>query len=316
MLHRNSVSSIRLSLALLALSFLCASPVAAQQSAGSRAVSAPEETSARKIDEFVGAGSTAYDFGDRLDALAAELRENPRLKALVIYYDGVDDAYTKVITPRHLLYHKYLVSRVDDARVSAINGGFRKQQMVELWVMPDGAPAPLPTETVAAPARTGRTYKYSESYIPLYGEPAEEIIEDEDQSVEDFSANEDASETTESEEDKTEVAAYPKVPESAKHAGTMSEEERLSWASEEFASAVKQEKDGRACLIYYADSELRDMRRAQAVIARGKNLLVEKYSLKPDNIVVIYGGYRFLPTVELWVVPLNNSLPAATPKER
>jgi hypothetical protein len=50
---------------------------------------------------------------------------------------------------------------IDASRLTVVNGGFREEDSVELWVVPSGAPAPRATPTVPAsemkaPARRKR----------------------------------------------------------------------------------------------------------------------------------------------------------------
>jgi hypothetical protein len=94
------------------------------------------------------------------------------------------------------------------------------------------------------------------------------------------------------------------------------QEDELAWASETFAKAVKEQKDARACIIYYVGSEDTELQKMQALIDRGKSQLVEKYGLKANDIITIYGGYKEYASVDLWVAPLEDSLPVPTPQEK
>ena len=46
----------------------------------------------------------------------------------------------------------YLVTQrgIDASRLVVVNGGFREEDSVELWIVPSGAGAPQPTPTVQA----------------------------------------------------------------------------------------------------------------------------------------------------------------------
>ncbi len=46
----------------------------------------------------------------------------------------------------------YLVTSrgIDQSRITVLNGGFREEDCVELWVVPSGAAAPAATPTVDA----------------------------------------------------------------------------------------------------------------------------------------------------------------------
>ena len=86
---------------------------------------------AREFDEC-----NACTFDDqkaRLDNLAVELQNDPSTRGYILAYD-------------------YLVTQrgIDASRVVVVNGGFREEDNVELWIVPSGAAAPQPTPTVQA----------------------------------------------------------------------------------------------------------------------------------------------------------------------
>lgn len=103
----------------------------------------------------------------RLDNLAVELQNDPSTATYVIAYGG----RTSRIGSADLLGTRardYLVTQrgIDASRITVINGGFREEDCVELWVIPRGATLPQPTPTVqagdvrpaapASPRRRGR----------------------------------------------------------------------------------------------------------------------------------------------------------------
>lgn len=97
----------------------------------------------------------------RLDNLAIELQADPSTMTYVIAYGG----RTSRIGQADLLGSRardYLVAQrgIDQSRITVMNGGFREEDCVELWVIPSGATPPQPTPTVQAgdvrPAPTPR----------------------------------------------------------------------------------------------------------------------------------------------------------------
>ncbi len=98
----------------------------------------------------------------RLDNLAVELQNDPTTRAYIFAYGGrmsplgqVENLMTRA--------REYLVSQrgIDASRLVVVNGGFREEDRVELWVVPSGAAAPRATPTVQAgdvnpPKRRGR----------------------------------------------------------------------------------------------------------------------------------------------------------------
>ena len=101
----------------------------------------------------------------RLDNLAIELQNDPTAKTYVIAYGG----RTSRIGQADLLGDRarnYLVTNrgIDQSRITVMNGGFREEDCVELWIIPSGATLPQPSPTVQAgdvrpapiPRRRGR----------------------------------------------------------------------------------------------------------------------------------------------------------------
>jgi len=87
----------------------------------------------------------------RLDNLAVELQTDPTAMTYVIAYGG----RTSRIGQADLLGARardYLTANrgIDQSRITVINGGFREEDCVELWIIPSGAVPPQPTPTVQA----------------------------------------------------------------------------------------------------------------------------------------------------------------------
>ena len=123
-----------------------------RQSAQSVAVvTAPERKVivAREFDECN--NCTFDDQKARLDNLAVELQNDPSTRAYIIAYGGRTSpiAQVEVLMKRA---KDYIVEQrgIDAARLVIVNGGFREDDSVELWVVPAGAEAPRATPTVQA----------------------------------------------------------------------------------------------------------------------------------------------------------------------
>lgn len=104
---------------------------------------------AREFDECV--GCTFDDQKARLDNLAVELQHDPSTRAYIIAYGGRMSPLGQVEKLMNRA-RDYIVTQrgIDASRLVIVNGGFREEDSVELWVVPSGAPAPLPTPTVQA----------------------------------------------------------------------------------------------------------------------------------------------------------------------
>jgi PEGA domain len=104
---------------------------------------------AREFDECN--NCTFDDQKARLDNLAVELQNDPSTRAYVIAYGGRMSPLGQV---EKLMSRarEYLVTQrgIDASRLVVVNGGFREDDSVELWVVPSGATAPQPTPTVQA----------------------------------------------------------------------------------------------------------------------------------------------------------------------
>ena len=102
---------------------------------------------AREFDECI--GCSLNDQKARLDNLAVELQNDPSTRAYVIAYGGRMSPLGQV---EKLMgrARDYLVAHrgIDASRLTVVNGGFREEDSVEVWIVPSGAAAPQPTPTV------------------------------------------------------------------------------------------------------------------------------------------------------------------------
>jgi hypothetical protein len=87
----------------------------------------------------------------RLDNLAVELQNDPTTRAYIIAYGGRTSplGQVEVLMTRA---REYLTSQrgIDGSRFTVVNGGFREEDSVELWIVPSGATPPQATPTVQA----------------------------------------------------------------------------------------------------------------------------------------------------------------------
>lgn len=125
---------------------------ACSQSAYAISVVAPlpkKEIIAQEFDECN--NCTFDDQKARLDNLAVELQNDPSTRAYIIAYGG---RYSPLGQVEVLMTRArdYLTSQrgIDASRFVVVNGGFREEDSVELWLVPSGAKAPQATPTVKA----------------------------------------------------------------------------------------------------------------------------------------------------------------------
>lgn len=114
---------------------------------------------AREFDECVNCSNN--DQKARLDNLAVELQNDPSMRAYIFAYGGRMSPLGQ-IEKLMSRAREYLVGHrgIDASRLTVINGGFREEDTVELWVVPSGATPPRATPTLQAsdlkPAPTRR----------------------------------------------------------------------------------------------------------------------------------------------------------------
>ena len=111
----------------------------------------------RKIDEY--SGDRRYeDEIARLDyALSLEAVKEPHARLYIIGYGLPGTARRRVMRA-----YSYVVKTrgVDASRAVPVVGGYREEQAVELWVVPEGdsAPVPSPSAPVGGAANVARKY--------------------------------------------------------------------------------------------------------------------------------------------------------------
>jgi hypothetical protein len=119
----------------------------AQASTYVRPPAPPIEHPSRQFD--VCCSCSFDDQKARLDNLAVELQSDPATTTYVIAYGG----RTSRSGQADLLGTRardYLVANrgIDQSRIVVLNGGFREEDCVELWIVPRGATPPQPTPTL------------------------------------------------------------------------------------------------------------------------------------------------------------------------
>ena len=114
---------------------------------------------ARKLDEY-GYGSVGNRVGNdcdvdaRLDNFAYSLREESGSRGYMISYRG------RRKPPKYFAFdpewqHSQLMIewKFEEGRVVLVDGGYRAEAMMELWVVPEGAEAPKSAPTVVLKKR-------------------------------------------------------------------------------------------------------------------------------------------------------------------
>lgn len=120
----------------------------------------------RKIDSF-----GAIDCEDemaRLDNFAIELQNAPDAQGYIFVYGGRRDTKRDEVQIRGSRMKRYLVENrgVSAHRVRLLNGGYRENFTVELWLVPRDDSAPTATPTVKK-----RDVRFKRGRMDRYREP-------------------------------------------------------------------------------------------------------------------------------------------------
>lgn len=241
-----------------------------------------ETAKAEKVDEFGDVGEELIQLS--LDNFLVTLHRNPKLKGVIIFYQGKDVLPARYNEPLTKLYKNHFNFRgFDSSRIDVINAGFREKQTTEIWLVPEGAVKPKPSGTISPPKTPkNKTYLYDHIYIdatnfflPRKDENEETDIPDEDAREWDF-----------------------------------------YWINKNFAAKIKEQKGSRGVIVYYADDEYHDLPKILTHLSEAKRRLAKDGKIAFDKFEIVFGGYRGGIEFELWIVPKNGEMPPQNPDVR
>lgn len=277
-----------------------------------------------KIDEFGREGGC--QISSRLDNFFVKLQENPAATGFVITYQGENALPANYeVSPIERLVRNQIAFRNQDAsRFTFLRGGFREELSTELWLAPNGADEPTPTNTVSAPVMPkGKTFLYDKNYLgsdehynfldqfvlsSVKAQMEEENrLAEERIRAEEFGLEESTEIKVETVEETAEIEIS--TPEEI-------EEAKFSWVNEKFGEVIKNRKDSRGVIIFYADDAYYDIGKFQNLFEEGSQKIAETSKIPAHRIQVIYGGYRGMIETEFWIVPKNGENPMPTAEER
>ncbi|MEN3332450.1 MAG: hypothetical protein V7641_1815 [Blastocatellia bacterium] len=117
---------------------------------------------ARKLDEY--GKLKPEDENARLDNFVVELQSDPTAQGYIIAYGGrrsrAGDAKTVAARAKTYLVNK---RQLDPQRVITVDGGYREEPSVELWIAPTGGQAPQATPSLdpaeLTPAKPAKSAK-------------------------------------------------------------------------------------------------------------------------------------------------------------
>ncbi len=91
---------------------------------------------------------------------------------------------------------------------------------------------------------------------------------------------------------------------------------KFAWAKKSFGEAVKAAPGSHGVIVLYADENYYDTERLLAYIDEGRNRIAETSGVGSERLQVVFGGYRAVPQVELWVIREGESMPELKPDDR
>ena len=90
---------------------------------------------------------------------------------------------------------------------------------------------------------------------------------------------------------------------------------KFAWAKKSFGDAVKANPTANGVIVLYADENYYDINSLMAFVEDGRNRIAERSAIGGERIQIVFGGYRGIPQVELWVMP-DGSMPELKPDDR
>lgn len=280
-----------------------------------------EEKAAARFDVF--GELRDCDLGARLDNFAIHLMSEAKAsKGHAIVYSGRYDPPQRVAAYREHIGHYLVNSRgLEAGRLTVVDGGYREEMTIELWLVPKGATTPEPSEAIDPTKELDKAFKFEDQYISV-------SVEEWRAEVEDFELMGEVADETPIVEEKADEQPFEERAEEAEASaqGEEVQEEAVEtqaeeaadadvwWLLKDYARALDIEAKARGHIIFYANPAQAPVSKVQANVEEAVAQLVRKYGVKAERLSVTFGGYRQTPIAELWLVPVNVSLPVPTPE--
>jgi hypothetical protein len=95
-----------------------------------------------------------------------------------------------------------------------------------------------------------------------------------------------------------------------------SDASKFTWAKKSFGEAVKASPTNNGVIVLYADENYYDINSLMVFVEDGRHRIADKAGIESDRIQVVFGGYRGVPQVELWIVPDGAPMPEFRTEDR
>ncbi len=91
---------------------------------------------------------------------------------------------------------------------------------------------------------------------------------------------------------------------------------KFQWAKKKFGDALAADAAAMGVIILYADENYYDLGRLNAFVDEGRGRIATESGIDPARIQIVYGGYRGMAQVEMWIVPAGEQRPELKPENR
>lgn len=94
------------------------------------------------------------------------------------------------------------------------------------------------------------------------------------------------------------------------------EKTKFQWAKKKFGDALAADATATGIIILYADENFYDIGRLNSFIDEGRGRIASESGIDPGRIQLMFGGYRGMAQVEMWIVPTGEQFPELKPDSR
>ena len=91
---------------------------------------------------------------------------------------------------------------------------------------------------------------------------------------------------------------------------------KFQWAKKKYGDALAADPTATGFIVLYADDNYYDIGRLNYFVDEGRAIIAAESSIDASRMQVIYGGYRGVAQVEMWIVPDGQQLPELKPDDR
>jgi hypothetical protein len=91
---------------------------------------------------------------------------------------------------------------------------------------------------------------------------------------------------------------------------------KFAWAKKSFGEAIRSSPSNTGVIIVYADDNYFEVDRLMGYVEEGRDKIAAASEIGGETIQVVFGGYRAVPQVEMWILPEGCEMPEFKPDDR